>query len=66
MRAYLISLYPSIWEVVCNRFEPPVDPKNPTLDEMRIIHLNGQAISVLLSALEDDEQYENVDDVAPL
>ena len=36
MRAYL-----GIWEVVCNGFKPPVDPKNPTLDEMRIIHLNG-------------------------
>jgi hypothetical protein len=46
MRAYLIGLHPSIWEVVCNGFEPPVDPKNPTLDEIRIIHLNGQATSV--------------------
>ena len=24
-----------------NGFEPPVDPKNPTMEEMRIIHLNG-------------------------
>ena len=55
MRAYLIGLHPSIWEVVCNRFEPPVDPKNPTMEEMRIIHLNGQVTSVLLSALDGDE-----------
>ena len=55
MRAYLIGLHPDIWEVVCNRFEPPVDPKNPTLDEMRIIHHNGQTTSVLLSALDGDE-----------
>ena len=48
MRAYLIGLHPGIWEIVCNRFEPPVDPKNPTLEEMRIIHLNGQATSVFL------------------
>ena len=34
MRAYLIGLHPGIWEVVCNVFEPLVDPKNPTLDEM--------------------------------
>ena len=54
MRDYLIGLHPSIQEVVCNGFEPPVDPKNPTLDEMRIIHLNGQATSVLLSALDGD------------
>jgi hypothetical protein len=55
MIAYLIGLQPDIWEVVCNGFEPPVDPKNPTLDEMRIIHLNGQATSVFLSALDGDE-----------
>ena len=55
MRAYLIGLHSGIWEVVCNGFEPPVDPKNPTLEEMRIIYLNGQATSVLLSALDGDE-----------
>ena len=55
MRAYLIGLYPGIGEIVCNGFEPPIDPKNPTLEEMRIIHLNGQATSVLLSALDGDE-----------
>ena len=55
MRAYLIGLHTSIWEVVCNGFEPQVDPKNPTMEEMRIIHLNSQATSVLLSALDGDE-----------
>ena len=55
MRAYLIGLHSDIWEVVYNRFEPPVDPKNPTMEEMRIIYLNGQATSVLLSALDGDE-----------
>jgi hypothetical protein len=54
-RAYLIGLHPNIWKVVCNGFEPPVHPKNPTMEEMRIIHLNGQATSVLLSALDGDE-----------
>ena len=53
--AYLIGLHPSIWEIICNGFKPPIDPKNPTLEEMRIIHLNGQATSVLLSALDGDE-----------
>ena len=42
-------------EIVCNGFEPSVDPKNPTMEEMRIIHLNGQATSVQLSALDGDE-----------
>ena len=55
MIAYLIGLHLGIWEVVCNGFEPLVDPKNPTLDEMRIIHHNGQTTSVLLSALDGDE-----------
>ena len=55
MEAYLIGLHPGIWEVVCNGFEPPVDPKNPTLEEMRIIHLSGRATNVLLSALDGDE-----------
>ena len=55
MRAYLIGLHPGIWEVVYNGFEPSVDLKNTTLDEMRIIHLNGQATSVLFSALDGDE-----------
>jgi len=55
MRVYLIGLHPSIWEVVCNGFEPLVDPKNPTPTEMQIIHLNGQATSVLLSSLDGDE-----------
>ena len=26
--AYLIGLHPGIWEIVCNGFESPVDPKN--------------------------------------
>jgi hypothetical protein len=55
MRAYLIGLYPDIWEDICNGFEPPVDLKNPILEEIRIIHLNGQATSLLLSALDGDE-----------
>jgi hypothetical protein len=55
MRAYLIGFHPSIWVVVCNEFEPPVDPKNLTMEEMRIIHLNNQATSVLLSALDGDD-----------
>jgi hypothetical protein len=62
MRAYLIGLHPNIWEVVCNGFDPPMDPKNPTMEEMRIIHLNSQSTIVLLSALDGDE-YNRVIDV---
>ena len=32
MRAYLIGLHRCIWEVVCNGFETPIDPKNPTYE----------------------------------
>ena len=55
MRAYLISLHSDIWEVICNGFEPLIDPKNPIMEEIRIIHLNGQATSVLHSSLDGDE-----------
>ena len=40
MRAYLIGLHPGIWEVVCNGFEPLVDPKNPTLDEKKELFIS--------------------------
>jgi hypothetical protein len=55
MRAYLIGLHPGIWEIICNGIESPVDPKNPTRAKICNIHLNGQATSVLLSALDGDE-----------
>jgi hypothetical protein len=55
MRAYLVGLHPGIWEIVHNGVEPPVDPNNPTQAKICNIHLNGQATSVLLSALDGDE-----------
>jgi flagellar biosynthesis GTPase FlhF len=55
MRDYLVSLHSGIWEIVCNGVEPLVDPKNPTRAKICNIHLNGQATSVLLSALDGDE-----------
>jgi hypothetical protein len=55
MRAYLIGFHSAIWEIVCNGFEPPVDPEAPTNEELLAVHLNGQATSVLLSALDGDK-----------
>jgi hypothetical protein len=55
MMAYLIGLHPSLWEIVCSGFEPPEDPKEPTNEELTIVHLNGQATSILLSALDRNE-----------
>jgi hypothetical protein len=55
MRAYLIGLHPGLWEIVCSGFEPPEDPKEPTNEELATVHLNGQATSILLSALDGNE-----------
>jgi hypothetical protein len=55
MRAYLIGLHPSLWEIVCSGFEPPEDPEEPTNEELAVVHLNGQATSILLSALDGNE-----------
>jgi hypothetical protein len=55
MRTYLIGLHPNLWEIVCSEFEPPEDPEEPTNKELIAVHLNGQAISILLSALDGNE-----------
>jgi len=54
MRAYLIGLHPGIWKI-CSRFQPPENPKEPTNEDLAIVHLNGQATSILLSALDGNE-----------
>ena len=54
MKAYLVGLHLGFWEIVHDGVEPPVDPKNPTPTEVCNIHLNGQATSVLISALDGD------------
>jgi hypothetical protein len=55
MRAYLIGLHPSLWEIVCSGFEPPEDPEEPTNKELVAVYLNSQATSILLSALDGNE-----------
>ena len=55
MKAYLVGLHPGFWKIVHDGVEPPVDPKNPTPTEVCNIHVNNQATSVLLSALDGDE-----------
>jgi len=52
MSAYLIGLHPGLWEIVVNGLQPPKDPQAPTHEELAAIHLNGQATSILLSALD--------------
>jgi hypothetical protein len=55
MMTYLIGLHPNLWEIVCSEFEPSEDPEEPTNKELIAVHLNGQAISILLSALDGNE-----------
>ncbi|XP_066374073.1 DEK domain-containing chromatin-associated protein 4-like [Miscanthus floridulus] len=55
IKAYLVGLHPSAWEIVHDGFEPPVNPTSPTPTVLRCIQLNAQATSVLLSALDGDE-----------
>jgi hypothetical protein len=55
MRAYLIRLHPSLWEIMCSGFEPSEDLEEPTNEELIVVHLNGQATSILLSALDENE-----------
>jgi hypothetical protein len=55
MRAYLIGLHPSLWKIVCSGFQPPEDPEELTNEELVVVHLNGQAMNILLSALDRNE-----------
>ena len=55
MKAYLIGLHPGLWEIVCSGFQAPENPKEPTNEELAAVHLNGQATSILLSALDGNE-----------
>ena len=55
MRVYLISLHPGLWEILCSGFQAPKNPKEPTNEELATVHLNGQATSILLSALDGNE-----------
>jgi hypothetical protein len=55
MRAYLIGLHPGLWKIVCSGFEPPEDPEEPTNEELTAVHLNGQATSLFVSALDGNE-----------
>jgi hypothetical protein len=55
MSRYLGALHPGLWGVVCDGFQEPADPENPTNEEMIAVHFNNQATSILLSALNGNE-----------
>jgi len=52
---YLIGLHPGLWEIMCSRFQAPKNPEEPTNEELAAVYLNGQATSILLSALDGNE-----------
>jgi hypothetical protein len=55
MMTYLISLHPGLWKIVCSGFEPLEDPEELTNEELVVVQLNGQAMSIILSALDGNE-----------
>ncbi|PUZ75712.1 hypothetical protein GQ55_1G226800 [Panicum hallii var. hallii] len=55
MDAYLTGLHPELWNIVCAGFDDLEDPNNLTPRDIRSIHRNAQATSVLLSSLSAEE-----------
>jgi hypothetical protein len=55
MRMHLISLSPSVWNIVCMGVDFPNKDEEPNFEQLQQIHRNAQACSVLLSSLEKDE-----------
>jgi hypothetical protein len=55
MRMHLISLGPSVWNIVCVCVDFLDKDEEPDFEQLQQIHRNAQACSVLLSSLEKDE-----------
>jgi hypothetical protein len=60
MKNYLYSLHPKVWQVVCDDVDFPDEDEQPTSDQLKKIHHNAQAISILTS-LVDKEEFNCVD-----
>jgi hypothetical protein len=60
MKNYLYSLHPKVWQVVCDDVDFSDEDEQPTSDQLKKIHHNAQAISVLTS-LVDKEEFNYVD-----
>ena len=56
MKMHLISLHPSIWNVVLTGVDLSGDDALSTPEEVMLIHLNAQAANVLLGALCTEER----------
>jgi hypothetical protein len=55
MRMHLISLSPSVWNIVCVGVDFSDKDEEPDFEQLQQIHRNAQACSILLSLLEKDE-----------
>jgi gag-polypeptide of LTR copia-type/Zinc knuckle len=55
MRLHLISLHPSVWEVVCVGVNLPDEDIALTPDQQQSLYRNAQAASVILGALSPEE-----------
>jgi hypothetical protein len=60
MKKYLYSISPEVWQVVCDGVDFPEEDEQPTSDQLRKIHRNAQAITILTS-LVDKEEFNRVD-----
>jgi hypothetical protein len=55
MMMHLISLGPSVWNIVRVGVDFPDKDEEPTFEQFQQIHRNAQAYLVFLSSLEKDE-----------
>jgi hypothetical protein len=60
MKNYLYSISPVVWQVVCDGVEFLDEDEQPTSDQLQKIHRNAQAISILISSI-DNEEFNRVD-----
>jgi hypothetical protein len=60
MKVHLMSVYPSVWKVVCIGVEFLEEGETPDYNQLQQIHYNTDASNVFLSSLEKEE-YDRVD-----
>jgi hypothetical protein len=55
MKSYLYSISPEVWQIVCDGVEVSYEDEQPTADQLKRIHYNIQAISILTSSIDKKE-----------
>jgi hypothetical protein len=59
-KKYLYSISPKVWQVVCDSVDFLEEDEQPTPDQLKKIHRNAQAITILTSSV-DKEEFNQVD-----